>query len=70
MDLDELYKSAIEDPTLLSTIDIDALIKKTEEEDNHYLENKSLEQISNIRFLLSHSHQCHPFYEPHPNRSP
>ena len=44
MDLDEIYKSVAEDPTLLSTIDVDALIEKME--DNHYLENKSLDDIS------------------------
>jgi len=53
MDLDEIYKSAIEDPTLLSTIDIDALIQKME--DNHYLENKSLDRISKEIFDAIHS---------------
>ncbi len=59
MDLDEIYKSAIEDPTLLSTIDVDALIEKME--DNHYLENKSLEDISKEIFYaiqsLGHSNE-------------
>ena len=49
MDLDEVYKSALDDPTLLSTIDIDALIEKME--DNHYLENKSLDDISKDIFF-------------------
>jgi hypothetical protein len=53
MDLDEIYKSAIEDPTLLSTIDIDGLIKKME--NNHYLENKSLDDVSREIFDAIHS---------------
>jgi hypothetical protein len=53
MDLDEIYKSAAEDPTLLSTIDVDALIKKME--DNHYLENKSLDDISKEIFFAIQS---------------
>ena len=56
MDLDEIYKSAIEDPTLLSTIDIDALIKKME--NNHYLENKSLDDVSKEIFDAIHSLGC------------
>jgi len=53
MDLDEIYKSAAEDPTLLSTIDVDALIEKME--DNHYLENKSLDDISKEIFFAIQS---------------
>jgi hypothetical protein len=53
MDLDGIYKSAIEDPTLLSTIDVDALIGKME--DNHYLENKTLDDISKEIFYAIHS---------------
>ena len=44
MDIEEIYKEAVLDPTLLSTIDIDSLLKKIEE--NHCLEEKSLKQIS------------------------
>jgi hypothetical protein len=66
MDLDEIYKSAIEDPTLLSTIDVDALIEKME--DNHYLENKSLEDISKEIFYaiqsLGHSNENNENTEP------
>jgi len=53
MDLDEIYKSVAEDPTLLSTIDVDALIEKME--DNHYLENKSLDDISKEIFFAIQS---------------
>ena len=31
MDIEEIYKEAVLDPTLLSTIDIDSLLKKIEE---------------------------------------
>jgi len=66
MDLDEIYKSAIEDPTLLSTINVDALIEKME--DNHYLENKSLEDISKEIFYaiqsLGHSNENNENTEP------
>ena len=44
MNIEEIYKDAVLDPTLLSTIDIDSLLKKIEE--NHCLEEKSLKQIS------------------------
>jgi hypothetical protein len=42
--LQEIYKQAIADPTLLSTIDVDALLEKIGE--NNYLEGKTLENIS------------------------
>lgn len=42
--MDEIYKKALEDPTLLSTIDIDSLLEKTERE--HYLENKTPADIA------------------------
>jgi hypothetical protein len=46
MDIQEIYESALTDPTLFSTIDVDALLAKIEGEDNHYLENKTLTDIS------------------------
>ena len=46
MDIKEIYESALNDPTLFSTIDVDALLAKIEGEDNHYLENKTLTDIS------------------------
>jgi hypothetical protein len=42
----EIYENALTDPTLFSMIDIDALLAKIEGEDNHYLENKTLADIS------------------------
>jgi hypothetical protein len=44
MDLNQIYQEAKEDPTLLSTIDVDALLDKIEE--NHFLENKTLGDVS------------------------
>lgn len=42
--IEEIYKNVLSDPTLLSTIDIDALLEKIG--DNHYLEGKTLKNIS------------------------
>jgi len=46
MDIQAIYEEAIQDPSLLSTIDIDALLNKIETEDNNYLENKTVADIS------------------------
>ena len=46
MNIKEIYDNALSDPTLFSTIDVDALLAKIESEDNHYLENKTLADIS------------------------
>jgi hypothetical protein len=46
MDIQKIYENALTDPTLFSTIDVDALLAKIENEDNHYLENKTLADIS------------------------
>lgn len=53
MDLSEIYKTAAEDSTLFSSIDVDALIDKIEE--NHYLENKTVAEISKEIFEAIHS---------------
>lgn len=42
--IDEMFEEAKHDPTLLSTIDVDALLEKVEKE--HYLENKGILDIS------------------------
>ena len=49
-DIKEIYENALTDPTLLSTIDIDTLLSKIENEDNNYLENKTISDISNDVF--------------------
>jgi hypothetical protein len=46
IDIKDIYENAVNDPTLFSTIDIDSLLKKIEKEDNNYLENKKLSDIS------------------------
>jgi hypothetical protein len=46
MDIKEIYDSALTDPTLFSTIDIDKLLAKIENENNNYLENKTLSELS------------------------
>jgi hypothetical protein len=46
VDIKEIYENAMNDPTLFSTIDIDSLLNKIEKEDNNYLENKRLSDIS------------------------
>lgn len=42
--IDEIFEEAKHDPTLFSTIDVDALLEKVEKE--HYLENKGILDIS------------------------
>jgi len=43
-DIEEVFREAREDPTLLSTIDIEAVLKKTD--DIHYIEGKTVADIS------------------------
>jgi hypothetical protein len=45
--IEQVYKDAINDPTLLSTLDIDELLDTLENETNDYLENKTLDGITN-----------------------
>jgi hypothetical protein len=44
MELEQIYAEALQDPSLLETVDIDAIIKKIGE--NHYLEEKTVSCIS------------------------
>lgn len=41
INIQEIYENAMADPTLFSTINIEELLKKIENDDNHYLENKT-----------------------------
>jgi hypothetical protein len=43
-DIEDVFREAREDPTLLSTIDIEAVLKKTD--DVHYIEGKTVADIS------------------------
>jgi hypothetical protein len=44
MDIEEIYTDALNDPTLLSSISIDAILNKLGE--NHYLEGKTVKDVS------------------------
>jgi len=44
--IEQVYKDAINDPSLLSTIDIDELLDSLENETNDYLENKTLDGMT------------------------
>jgi hypothetical protein len=44
--IEQVYKEAINDPTLLSTLDVDELLDTLENETNDYLENKTLDGIT------------------------
>jgi hypothetical protein len=46
MDIKEIFESAMSDPSLFSTIDVESLLAKIENDENHYLENKTLADIS------------------------
>ena len=45
ININEIFEQSIADPTLISTIDIDKLLDSVEENQNEYLENKSMEEI-------------------------
>jgi len=47
ININELFENAMKDPTLLSTLDIDNLLKTIENDKNDYLENKTMKQITN-----------------------
>lgn len=44
--INDFFKNALEDPSLLSTIDMDRLLNSLENTKNDYLEEKSLNQLS------------------------
>jgi hypothetical protein len=44
MDIEDAFREAREDPSLLSTIDIEAVLKKTD--DVHYIEGKTVADLS------------------------
>jgi hypothetical protein len=47
MDINKLFEDAMNDPSLLSTIDIDKLLESIETDKNDYLEKKSGKEIEN-----------------------
>lgn len=44
--IDEIYKNALKDPTLISTLDIDKLLDDLDCNKTSYLENKTMEMIN------------------------
>ena len=44
--IQEIYKNALKDPSLMSTLDIDQLLEELENDKNAYLENKTLQMIN------------------------
>lgn len=47
IDINEIFENVKKDISLLSTIDIDELLKAVENEQNNYLENKTLDHLFN-----------------------
>lgn len=45
-DIQEIYKNALQDPTLISTLDIDKLLDDLDSNTTSYLENKTMEMIN------------------------
>lgn len=45
-EVNKIFESAMKDPTLLSTIDVDSLLSSIEDSKNDYLENKTIEIIN------------------------
>jgi len=45
-DIEEIYKNAMKDPSLMSTLDVDKLLEELENDKNSYLENKTLQIIN------------------------
>jgi len=58
IDIQEIFENAKKDPSLFSSIDIDELLDKIENETNEYLENKTLSDISKIIFETLVEYSC------------
>lgn len=50
LNIQEIFENARRDPTLFSTMDIEKLLDSIENEKNDYLENKTMEDITNDIF--------------------
>jgi hypothetical protein len=46
ININEIYESALKDPALFSTIDIEQLLNSIENEKNDYLENKTMNDVT------------------------
>ena len=47
MNIDKIFEEALNDPSLLSSLDIDNLLESIETTKNDYLDNKTLDDITN-----------------------
>ena len=47
IDVSKIYENALKDPDLFSTMDIDKMLESIENEKNAFLENKTIDDISN-----------------------
>jgi predicted house-cleaning noncanonical NTP pyrophosphatase (MazG superfamily) len=50
MEIQEIYENAKKDPSLFSSINMEELLDKIENETTEYLENKTLSELSKIVF--------------------
>ena len=51
INISEIYQNAITDPTLFSSLDVETLLDKIENQNNHYLDNKTVEIIAQDIFV-------------------
>jgi len=47
INVNELFENALKDPSLLSTVDLDKILESIENDNNDYLQNKSMKIITN-----------------------
>ena len=52
MNVKEIFDSALKDPSLLSTIDIDNLLKSLDNEKSDYLEKKTITSVNKEIFNI------------------
>jgi hypothetical protein len=47
ININELFENALKDPSLLSTLDLDKILESIENDNNDYLQHKSMKTITN-----------------------
>ena len=52
IDIETIFENTLKDPELLSTIDIDQLLKTIEDNKNDYLENKTIKKVTDDIFNI------------------
>jgi hypothetical protein len=60
IDINEIFENVKKDTSLLSTINIDELLKAVENEQNNYLENKTLDHLFNENMKSLHKLKLSP----------